>query len=329
MANTIENFRAEYGIRLDTLAEVTGISAETLAGCENVLPVPPQIAQIIIEKYNLPQYYFTELSTDEKIDNVPKTWKSFIVPSIVWILATSFIAGLPLLLGSWLISLSTVIGGASHHDFAINSNSISLFVSLFNTVFRAAVIIFSCNFFSKWIEKKFGFSQDKRKFKYLYWIIPIGMTGTVYYIISNIFYNDFIISARGVLIFLCSVVGEIIGFVLLAFMLNAVFSYGEKDRRLLKFFYIFFGANAVLKALAAVLFDIIHGVFPSNCYSIAVTALIAVLLAVCLVVFSKNENTPLKKTVLFTVLPLAYIIIPEAISFIRLLFNVVYYAILF
>lgn len=329
MANTIENFRAEYGVRLDTLSEVTGISAETLASFESVLPVPPQIAQIIIEKYNLPQYYFTELSAEEKIDNAPKTWKSFIVPSIVWTLATSFIAGLPSLLGSWLISLSTMIGGVFHHDIAINSNNISLFVSLFNTVFYVAVIIFSCNFFSKWLEKKFGFSADERKFKYLYWIVPIGMTGTVYYIISNIFYNDSIISVRVALMFLCSVVGEIIGFVLLAFMLNAVFSYGEKDRRLLKFFYIFFGANAVLKALIAVLFDIIHGTFPSNCYSFVIKAIIALLLAVCLVVFSKNEKSPPKKTVLFTVLPLAYIIIPETISFIRILFNIVYYAIFF
>lgn len=320
MANTIENFRAEYGVRLDTLSEVTGIPAETLASCESALPVPPQIAQIIIEKYNLPQYYFTELSAEEKIDNAPKTWKNFIVPSIVWTLATSFIAGLPSLFGSWLISLSTMIGGASHHDIAINSNSISLLVSLFNTVFYVAVIIFSCNFFSKWIEKKFGFSADKRKFKYLYWIVPIGMTGTVYYIISNIFYNDFIISARGVLIFLCSVVGEIIGFVLLAFMLNAVFSYDEKDRRLLKFFYLFFGANAVLKALIAVLFDIIHGTFPVNSISLAITALIAVLLAVCLV---KEEKSPLDKTAQFTVLPLAYVIIPNVVSLVKTIIGIV------
>lgn len=320
MANTIENFRAEYGIRLDTLSEVTGISEETLASCESALPVPPQIAQIIIEKYNLPQYYFTELSAEEKIDNAPKTWKSFIVPSIVWLLATSFIAGLPSLLGSWLISLSTMIGGASHHDIAINSNSISLFVSLFNTVFYVAVIIISCNFFSKWLEKKFGFSADKRNFRYLYWIIPCGMTGIITYILNNIFYNEYILSVRMVLTLICSLIGEVLIVVLMALMLKAVSSYGEKDRQLLKFFYIFFGANAVLKALVSVLFDIIHGTFPVNSISLAITALIAVLLAVCL---AKEEKSPFDKTARFLALSLAYIIVPNVISLIKTLIGIV------
>ncbi len=320
MANTIEKFRAEYGIRLDTLAQVTGISEETLAGCENVLPVPPQIAQIIIEKYNLPQYYFTELSAEERIDNAPKTWKNFIVPSFVWLLATSVIMSLPSFVGSMMISLSTVISRSAYLSNAAVHSGVTTWISLFNIVWSVAVIIFSCNFFSKWIEKKFGFSADKRKFKYLYWIVPIGMTGTVYYIISNIFYNDSIISVRGALMFLCSVVGEIIGFVLLAFMLNAVLSYGEKDRRLLKFFYIFFGANAALKALVAVLFDIIHGVFPINCYSIVIKAIIAVLLAVYL---AKEEKSPLDKTTRFTALPLACIIVPNVVGLIKTLIGIV------
>lgn len=321
MAITIENFRAEYGVRLDTLAEVTGISAETLASCESVLPVPPQIAQIIIEKYNLPPYYFTGVSlmagSEEK---VPYKLDKFIVPSFVWLLATSLIASLPSFIGSMMISLSTVISLADRHDIAINAVVIGNVVSLISAIWGAMVIIISCNFFSKWLEKKFGFSADKRNFKYLYWIIPCGMTGIITYILNNILYNEYILSVKMALTLICSLIGEILIVVLMALMLKAVSYYGEKDRRLLKFFYIFFGANAVLKALVAVMFDIIHGTFPVNSISIAITALIAVLLAVCLV---KKEKSPLDKTAQFTVLPLAYVIIPNVVSLVRTIIGIV------
>ena len=119
---------------------------------------------------------------------------------------------------------------------------------------------------------------------------------------------------------ICSLIGEILIVVLMALMLKAVSYYGEKDRRLLKFFYIFFGANAVLKALVAVMFDIIHGTFPVNSISLAITALIAVLLAVCLV---KEEKSPLDKTAQFTVLPLAYVIIPNVVSLVKTIIGIV------
>lgn len=320
MAKTIENFRAEYGVRLDTLSEVTGIQAEVLASSENILPVPPQIAQIIIEKYNLPPYYFTGISpavsSEEKI---PYTLDKFIVPSIVWSLVTSFVISLPSFIGSLIITVTTVISRVANFDAVTVQTGVSNAASLFSRIWAVAVIIISCNLFSKWIEKKFGFSADKRRFKYLYWIIPGGMTGTVSYILNNIFYNETILSAKTWLALLCSFVGDVCTVVFLALMLKAVSSYGEKDRQLLNFFYIFCGANMVLRAALSVLFDIIHGTFPVNCISNVIIACIIALLSAELV---RGEKAVFGKKVCFTVLPLAYVIVPKTIGLIKVLFDI-------
>lgn len=320
MAKTIENFRAEYGVRLDALSEVTGISAEDLANSEKLLPVPPQTAQIIIEKYNLPPYYFTGIalavSSEEKM---PNTFNNFIVPSIVWTLVTSFVISLPSFIGSLMITVTTVISRAADFDAVTVQTGINNVVLPFSRIWAVAVIIISCGLFSKWLEKKFGFSADKRRFKYLYWIIPSGMTGTVSYILNNIFYNETILSAKTWLALLCSFVGDVCTVVLLALMLKAVSSYGEKDRKLLNFFYMFCGANMVLHAALSVLFDIIHGTFPANCISPVIIACIAALLSAELV---KGEKAVFGKKVCFTVLPLAYVIVPRAISLIKVLFDI-------
>lgn len=320
MGKNIENFRAEYGIRLDTLSEVTGIPAETLANCETILPAPSQIAQIIIEKYNLPPYYFTGLSSAvSSEEKVPYTLDKFIVPSFVWLLVTSLIRILPTYIGSLLISLTPIVSRAAGFGAVTVLEGVNKAISLFGIIWSAAVIIISCNIFSKWLEKKFGFSVDKRNFRYLYWIIPGGMTGTVGYIMDNIFYNESIVSVRMVLSLLCSLVGDVCLIVFLALMLKAISSYGEKDRQMLKFFYIFCGANTVLCAVLSVLFDVIHGTFPANCISRVIVACIIALLTVELV---KGEKAVLNKKVCFTVLPLAYLIVPRIISLIKLLFEI-------
>lgn len=320
MAKTIENFRAEYGVRLDTLSEVTGISAEVLASSERILPVPSQIAQIIIEKYNLPPYYFTGISPAVSLEEkIPYTLDKFIVPSIVWSLVTSFVISLPSFIGSLIITVTTVISRVANFDAVTVQTGISNAASLFSRIWAVAVIIISCNLFSKWIEKKFGFSADKRRFKYLYWIIPGGMTGTVSYILNNIFYNETILSAKTWLALLCSFVGDVCTVVFLALMLKAVSSYGEKDRQLLNFFYIFCGANMVLRAALSVLFDIIHGTFPVNCISNVIIACIIALLSAELV---RGEKAVFGKKVCFTVLPLAYVIVPKTIGLIKVLFDI-------
>lgn len=323
MAKTIENFRAEYGVRLDTLSEVTGIQAEVLASSENILPAPPQIAQIIIEKYNLSPYYFTGISpTVSSEEKMPYTLDKFIVPSFIWTLITSFVISLPSFINSLIITITTVIRSISRvADFSAVAvqAGISNAVSLFSRIWAVAVIIISCSLFSKWLEKKFGFSSDKSRFKYLYWIIPGGMTGTVSYILNNIFYNETILSARVALALSCSLVGEVCSVVFLALMLKAVSSYGEKDRQLLNFFYIFCGANTVLHAGLSILFGIIHGTFPVNCIIPVIEACIIALLSAELV---RGEKAIFDKKVRFTVLPLAYVIVPQAIGLIKVLFNI-------
>lgn len=320
MAKTIENFRAEYGVRLDTLSEVTGIQTEVLASSERILPAPPQIAQIIIEKYNLPPYYFTGISqavsSEEKM---PYTLDKFIVPSFVWTLITSLAISLPSSISLLIINVTNVISRAADFSAVAVLAGINNAVSMFSRIWTVAVIIISCSLFSKWLEKKFGFSADKRRFKYLYWIIPGGMTGTVGYILNNIFYNETILSARMALALFCSLVGEVCSVVFLALVLKAVSSYGEKDRQLLNFFYIFCGANTVLHAGLSILFGIIHGTFPVNCISPVIEACIIALLSAELV---REEKAIFDKKVRFTVLPLAYVIVPQAIGLIKVLFNI-------
>lgn len=320
MAKTIENFRAEYGVRLDTLSEVTGIQTEVLASSERILPAPPQIAQIIIEKYNLPPYYFTGISqavsSEEKM---PYTFDKFIVPSFIWTLVTSLVISLPSFIGSLIISITAVISRAAGFNAAAVQAGVNNVVPLVNRIWIVAVIIISCSLFSKRLEEKFGFSSDKSRFKYLYWIIPGGMTGTVSYIINNIFYNTSLLFAKTALGGLCSLVGSVCIIVLTALMLKAVSSYGEKDRQLLNFFYIFCGANTALHAGLSILFGIIHGTFPVNCIIPVIEACIIALLSAELV---REEKAVFDKKVRFTVLPLAYVIVPQIISIIKVLFDI-------
>lgn len=319
MAKTIEDFRAEYGVRLNTLSEVTGIPAEDLTSSEKLLPVPSQTAQIIIEKYNLPPYYFTgEPSAVSAEGKIPNTLDKFVVPSFVWMLLTSVIITFPAFIIKMIITVTSVISSAAYINVSPTfTESVNKAISLFNIFWTVAVIIVSCNIFAKWLEKKYGFSADKRKFKYLYWIIPSGMTGTVSYVLNNIFYNETILSAKMALTLLCSLIGEICAVVFLALMLKAVSSYEEKDRKLLKFFYIFCGANMVLHAALSVLFDIIHNTFPANCVSSVIYALIMAALVLGLV---KDEKAIFSKKACYTVLPLAYLIVPKAISLIEKLY---------
>ncbi len=319
MAKTIENFRAEYGVRLDTLSEVTGISAEVLASSERLLPVPSQTAQIIIEKYNLPPNYFTgEPSAVSAEGKIPNTLDKFILPSIVWTFVTSIIATLPASISMTIITVTSLICRAADINVSPTfTESVNKAISLFSIFWTVAVIIVSCNIFAKWLENRRGFSADKQKFKYLYWIIPGGMTGTVSYVLNNIFYNETILSAKMALTLLCSLIGEICAIVFLALMLKAVSSYEEKDRKLLKFFYIFCGANMVLHAALSVLFDIIHNTFPANCVSSVIYACIMAVLVLGLV---KDEKAIFSKKACYTVLPLAYLIVPKVISLIEKLY---------
>lgn len=318
MAKTIENFRAEYGVRLDALSEVTGIPAEDLKSSEKLLPVPSQTAQIIIEKYNLPPYYFDGISSavsagEKALDTVG----IFVVPSFIWTFVTSIIIIFPAFISMVIITVTPIISRVANVNAAAVTVGVNKVISLFSTFWIVAVTVISCNIFAKWLEKNFGFSADKRKFKYLYWIIPGGMTGTVSYVLNNIFYNETILSAKTWLGLACSLIGEICIIVFLAMMLKAVSSYEEKDRKLLKFFYIFCGVNMVLHAALSVMFDIIHNTFPVNCISSVIYACIMAVLVLGLV---KDEKAIFSKKACYTVLPLAYIIVPKAISLIKELY---------
>lgn len=320
MAKTIEDFRAEYGVRLDTLSEVTGIPAEDLTSSEKLLPVPSQTAQIIIEKYNLPPYYFTgEPSAVSAEGKIPNTLDKFVVPSFVWMLLTSVIITFSAFIIKMIITVTSVISSAADINVSPTfTESVNKAISLFNIFWTVAVIIVSCNIFAKWLEKKYGFSADKRKFKYLYWIIPSGMTGTVSYVLNNIFYNETILSAKMALTLLCSLIGEICAIVFLALMLKAVSSYEEKDRKLLNFFYIFCGANVILCTALSLLFRVIHGTLsPMFIFTVIKACVMAVMAAGLVTAEKKNSN----EKVYFIYLPIAYIIIPNVIDLITKLFN--------
>lgn len=320
MAKTIENFRAEYGVRLDTLSEVTGIQTEVLASSERLLPAPSQITQIIIEKYNLPPYYFTgapsSVSAEEK---TPNTLNNFLVPSIVWPFLTAFIGTLPSFINSLIITITPIISRAANINIsAAFTEGVNEVISLLSIFWSVAVIIVSCNIFAKWLENKRGFSADKQNFKYLYWFIPSGMTGTVSYIIDNIFYNETVLSAKMALASICSLVGAACIITFLAFMLKAISVNSEKDRKMLKFFYIFCCANVVLRTVLSLVFSVIHGTLsPMFIFTVIKACVMAVMVAG----FINCEKKNLNEKVYFIYLPIAYIIIPNVSSLITELLN--------
>lgn len=295
-AKSISQFRAEYGIRLTELSENTGISEQRLKNIDNVVPAPYDEEQIIIEKYDLPEDYFTG---DVIIKRV-KDFNAFLFVSVIWYFIFIFVTALP----RNIITSVTVNLFNAHIELA---SVIALF-------YNAAAVIICYMLFAKYLGKKYGFSADKNKYMFLYYLVPNGMLGIIsmisafaYTTLSSENANTALLTTfiNGV----CSFAIGVGSVFLLAKMLKCISDGDEKGNKTLKIFYIVYGINEAVVMICTIIFAIVQGESDLMFFLSNVTYFAAILAISIGLITKKYEDGETAERVFCYILPIASILI--------------------
>ena len=174
MAKTLIDLRAEKGLYLKDVAENTGIPEEELATIEQSGKVPPDIAQILIDTYYLPDTYFAEMVISSKVQ--PKSpMKYFFGVSFVYSILSGIVAGIPLFIGM-MINFVISFVGRGEVDLSVTSNPI---FTVFNSIWTSAVSLIACIMFANFILKRTHYTGDIKKYQFLHYAIPSGVIAAI------------------------------------------------------------------------------------------------------------------------------------------------------
>lgn len=300
-AKSISQFRAEYGIRLTELSEKTGISEQMLKNIDNVMPAPYDAEQIIIEKYDLPKDYFTG---DVIIKRV-KDFSAFLFVSVILYFIYIFAASLP----------KNIISSVMSSFFNAHIELTSVIVLIYNAV----AVIICYMLFAKYLGKKYGFSSDKNKYMFLYYLVPNGMLGIIsmisafaYMVLSSENADTALLTTfiNGV----CSFVIGVGTVFLLAKMLKCISDGDEKGNKTLKIFYIVYGINEAVVMICTLIFAIVQGEFNLMFILSNVTYFAATLAISIGLITKKYEKGETAERVFCYILPIASILISPAMA---------------
>ena len=150
---TIEDFRAQYGVWQNELAEKLGIEQTELEAAEQAETAPEELAEKIIRLYSLPGDYFTFDPSARELRFTPKRpFLYFAGICIVWYVALSFLLA--------LIRFPHMIISVLHPE------SQSVLFDLLTEFCSRAVYIFSGIYLTSFIIKKTSYSPSIRKYDY-------------------------------------------------------------------------------------------------------------------------------------------------------------------
>lgn len=166
MAKTLIDFRAEHSLYLKDVAEKTGIPEDELRTIEASGKVPPEIADILINDYYLPDTYFSEIVISSKVQ--PKSpMKYFFGVSFVYSILISIAVGFPL----FVKFVYTFITSFSNMDFTTIDSTV---FNIFDSIWASAVYIISCIMFANFVLKRTHYTGDVKKYQFLHYAIPNG-----------------------------------------------------------------------------------------------------------------------------------------------------------
>lgn len=301
-AKSISQFRAEYGIRLTELSENTGISEQRLKNIDNVMPAPYDEEQIIIEKYDLPEDYFTG---DVIIKRV-RDFNAFLFVAVIWYFIFIVAAVLPK-----IIIISSVI---------LNFfNTYIELASVIALIYNAAAVIICYMLFAKYLGKKYGFSADKNKYMFLYYLVPNGMLSAIAMIPEIA--NTVLKSENSDTAMLAAVINSVYSFIigigavfLLAKMLKCISDGDEKGNKTLKIFYIVYGINEAVVMIFTLISAIVQREF-NLIYILSNVTYFAATLAISIgLITKKYEEGETAERVFCYILPIASILISPIMS---------------
>lgn len=313
---TLEQFRAEHNIWRKDLSEELGISEEALQRLEMSGEVPESIAQKLTETYHLPIDYFSEdidmvraaraaaLRKDPK-----KPLVYFFTVSFVWLLlitAVQYLVQLPLRVANTL-------------DYA----SIPVF-SYIEDICVNIIMVFSGIYLGSYLLKKSNFRGSLADFEFLYPYLPHIAIGWVS-ALASIFINNFSPENISLDVFntgafavtvLLAVVGILLQVVFLGFFLNAAAHAdgAEKDKQLKILCAIALGSQVL-----SYIFMMIRGNFFVADALVWISRILSLLLLLGTLygICFGAKRMPHLKTVWYTVLPIAAIILPTLFGILR------------
>lgn len=300
-AKSISQFRAEYGIRLTELSENTGISEQRLKNIDNVMPAPYDEEQIIIEKYDLPEDYFTG---DVIIKRV-RDFNAFLFVSVIWYFIFIVATDLP----------RSIITSVTVNFF----NTYIELASVIALIYNAAAVIICYMLFAKYLGKKYGFSADKNKYMFLYYLVPNGMLSAIAMIPEIA--NTVLKSENSDTAMVASVINSVYSFMigvgavfLLAKMLKCISDGDEKGNKTLKIFYIVYGINEAVVMIFTLISAIVQREF-NLIYILSNVTYFAVTLAISIgLITKKYEEGETAERVFCYILPIASILISPTMS---------------
>ncbi len=316
MAKTLVDLRAEKGLYLKDVAENTGIPEEELRAIEESGKVPPNIAQILIDTYYLPETYFAEIVISSKVQ--PKSpMKYFFGVSFVYYILSAILVSIPMIINFIMSIIIHTINVAQGEESAVSDFGNSLF-GIFNTLWVAAVGIIGCIMFANFILKRTHYTGDIKKYQFLHQPIPSGaiaflsmisasITTFSYYlqVDLNSNYAIFIGYAINLVISVASIL--IVVYIHALLLKTAIEEDAEKKSRILKIFAIVVTISSVLAFVLTIIcflvednfdvFVVIRRIFVYGLY-------IAVAWAVALT----KTNDEKKNKIVFTILPLVSIL---------------------
>lgn len=300
-AKSISQFRAEYGIRLTELSENTGISEQRLKNIDNVMPAPYDEEQIIIEKYDLPEDYFTG---DVIIKRV-RDFNAFLFVSVIWYFIFIVATDLP----RSIITFVTVNFFNTYIELA----------SVIALIYNAAAVIICYMLFAKYLGKKYGFSADKNKYMFLYYLVPNGMLSAIAMIPEIA--NTVLKSENSDTAMVAAVINSVYSFMigvgavfLLAKMLKCISDGDEKGNKTLKIFYIVYGINEAVVMIFTLISAIVQREF-NLIYILSNVTYFAVTLAISIgLITKKYEEGETAERVFCYILPIASILISPTMS---------------
>lgn len=313
---TLEHFRAEHNIWRKDLSEELGISEEALERLELTGEVPADIAQNLMEKYNLPADYFTadvDMIRAEHAAALRKDPKKplfyFFTVAFVWLLiiaAIQYVIQLPLRVANTL-------------DYA----SIPVF-SYIEDICVNVITVFSGIYLGSYLLKKSNFRGSIADFEFLYPYLPSVAIGWVSALASifisnftpeNLSFDIFNTGAFAITIAL-SLVSVVLEVVFLGFFLNtAAYADGaQKDKQLKILCAIVLGSQ-----ILSYIFMMIRGNFFVADALVWISRILSLLLLLGTLygICFGAKRMPKLKTVWYVILPITAIILPTLFSILR------------
>lgn len=323
MAKTLIDLRAEKGLYLKDVAENTGIPEEELAVVEQSGTVPPDIAQILIDTYYLPDTYFSEYVITSA--QPKRTMKYFFGVSFVYSILTGLVAGIPTFINMVYTLVATFSDINQNGTYTELSTMDSPIFTVFNSIWTSAVYIISCIMFANFILKRTNYTGDIKKYQFLHYAIPSGviaafsmasasMTTLSYYMKSA----ENLSGALGVeaigLVF--SLISTLLGYYVHALLLKtAIEEDTEKKFRTLKKLAVFATISSILAFVITIVAFILEDTFDVFVV-IRRIFVYGLYIAVAWVVALTKTDDEKKNKIAFTVLPLISILQPIVFSII-------------